>query len=285
MVKNVFRPRQALILLVWVTGSLSGTYAASVDREASDDATLGHGEDVGRQGFDVFAELDRRHNHGYVDFSVDLTMELRRGKDARPVLRALSIRQFEKAAGDKVLVVFNTPANIRGTALLTHTHADEVDDQWLFLPAFKRVKKIATRNKSGSFVQSEFSFEDLTVPFLHKYTYRLLRQEACASTSCFVVERRAKDKHSGYSKEHYWIDTDAYRTHRVEYFDRRGRLQKVLTLDEYRPYTDILWKPHLMVMNNQLNGRSTTLRWDSYQFDQGLGEDRDFSIASLRRVR
>ena len=236
-------------------------------------------------GLDVFTELDRRHNTNYQDFEVPLTMELWRRGATKPVERSLRIKQLEGDAetGHKVLVVFDKPASIRGTALLTHTHADADDDQWLYLPAFARVKKIASRNRTGSFVQSEFSFEDLVVPYIEKYTYTLVGEETLDGEPCVVVERRSKDRFSGYSKEVFWIDTKHYRVLQVHYFDRNDRHKKVLRLSDYRAYSDLLWKPHLMVMDNLVSGRSTTLRWGEFDFGRDLQADRDFSVASLRR--
>ncbi len=271
MVRHRFRLGLALILLVWV--NLAGA----------------DGDNRGRQ---IFVEIDQRHNSNYQDFEVGLRMVLttRRGKQTE---RQLRIRQLEKADdGDKVMVVFDQPASIRGTALLTHTHLQRPDDQWLFLPALERVKKIASRNKSGAFVGSEFSYEDLTAPEVDKYTYRLLREETCRQQFCAVVERIAKDRFSGYSREIHWVDVEQFRTWKVEYYAKRGdKLFKVLTLDQHRNYAIAeqnpprLWRPHLMRMENLRTGNQTELRWDNYQFARGFTDDREFSVSSLRRAR
>ena len=193
--------------------------------------------------------------------------------------------QLEDPAGDKAMVVFDAPAAIKGTALLTHAHANKDDDQWLFLPAFKRVKKITTRNKSGSFVQSEFSFEDLSIPQLHKYSYRLLGQVSCGDLTCYQVERVAVAFESAYGREVFWIDDTTYRVKRIEYFDHAGKDLKTLFLSDYRPYSELLWKPHFLEMRHHQSDRVTTLQWGDYQFRQGLQAQRDFSVAALRRQR
>ncbi|MEM7098277.1 MAG: outer membrane lipoprotein-sorting protein [Pseudomonadota bacterium] len=236
-------------------------------------------------GYAVFQAIDARHNSNYLDFEVNLEMLLQRKPQGAPVQRRLRIQQLEQVNGDQVLVVFEQPAPIRGTALLTHTYADKDDDQWLYLPAFKRVKKITTRNKSGSFVQSEFSYEDLSVPVVEKYSYQLLEIEACGELTCYVVERRAKAQGTGYSKETFWVDTDYFRTLKVNYFDEQGELLKTLTLEDYRHYFSQLWKPHLLTMTNQQTGRVTRLNWGEFRFGTGLQARRDFSVAALRRTR
>ena len=236
------------------------------------------------RGLEVFQEADRRAS-GYVDLQVDLNMVLRtrRGNSSE---RELTIRQLEVPDdGDKTLVVFNTPKTIKGTALLSYSHKVAADDQWLFLPVVKRVKKIASKNKSGPFLGSEFSYEDLANQEIEKYTYAMQRKEACGALNCFVVERQPVDEHSGYQKQLVWLDDQEYRIQWIDYFDRRGECMKALTISGYRLHNDRFWKPDYMSMINERTGKSTELFWRNYRFATGLSDERDFSTNALRRVR
>ena len=115
------------------------------------------------KGLAIAIEADKR-DLGWHDSEVVLRMVLRNsaGDESERLLR---IRQLEVPSdGDKLLIVFDTPKAIRGTALLSYGHKVDPDDQWLYLPAIKRVKKIASKNKSGPFLGSEFAFEDLANP-------------------------------------------------------------------------------------------------------------------------
>jgi len=104
-----------------------------------------------QRGLEIFQEADRRQS-GFQDMLVNLTMVLRNRKGAA-VERELDLKQLEvPEGGDRLMVVFNTPKAIRGTALLSHGQLTREDDQWLYLPALKRVKKIASRNRSGPFL-------------------------------------------------------------------------------------------------------------------------------------
>lgn len=236
------------------------------------------------RGYEIFSEVDRR-NSDYGDLEVSLRMILRTAS-GKATERALRIRQLEvEGDGDRVLVVFDTPANIRGTALLSHGHKTTPDDQWLYLPAIKRVKKIASRNKSGPFLGSEFSFEDLRIPELEKFDYRYIRDDQYQGVPVFVVERVSKEEHSGYAQELHWLDQQEYRTVRVEYFNRRGEAVKLLEVSDYTLYEDRFWKPGRMYMQNLRSGRSTELLWQDYAFDAGLRAERDLSVNSLRRAR
>ncbi|MCZ6644543.1 MAG: outer membrane lipoprotein-sorting protein [Gammaproteobacteria bacterium] len=235
-------------------------------------------------GLAVFEEADRRAS-GYVDLQVNLEMILRnsRGRESRRLLR---IKQLEKPDdGDKLLVVFDTPKSLKGSALLSFSHKVEPDDQWLFLPAVKRVKRIASRNKSGPFLSSEFAFEDLTLQEVEKFTYRYLRREMLDDVECFVVQRKAVDVYSGYSKQIVWLDTEAFRIQQIEYFNRRGDLMKTLKVQGYTQHKGRYWKADRMLMVNHWTGKSTELLWRDYRFATGLSDERDFSPNSLRRVR
>ena len=232
----------------------------------------------------VFVEADERDS-GYVDLTVNLTMILKNARGGSTE-RSLRIRQFERNDdGDKVLVVFDKPANIRGTALLSHARIDAPDDQWLFLPALKRTKKIASRNQSGPFVGSEFAFEDLSPREVAKFDYSFVEQTECGELTCYVVDRMPIDEYSGYSKQRVWLDVEHLRIQQIDYADRRGRPVKTLKVDQYQLFNDRFWRPAYMRMDNLKTRKSTELYWRDYAFAVGLSEDRDFSVNSLRRVR
>ena len=154
-------------------------------------------------------EISKRSDRGFGGSKVRLTMVLRNkaGKESKRSLSISTLEVADESVGDKGIIVFETPADIDGTALLSHAKILEPDDQWLFLPALKRVKRISSVNKSGPFVGSEFAFEDFTAQELNKFSYSFVRQELCGSMSCDVVERYPRYEHSGYTKQIGWVDT------------------------------------------------------------------------------
>jgi len=235
-------------------------------------------------GLAIFREADRRAS-GYGDLKVDLEMTLKTTNGSESS-RALRIRQLEmEEDGDRLLVVFDTPKPIRGTALLSYAHKLAPDDQWMYLPALKRVKRIASQNKSGPFLSSEFAYEDMALQEVEKYRYRLLELQAGEGNEHFVVERVPTDEHSGYGRQVVTLDSEAFRIHRVEYFDHQNRLLKTLEVDGYLQHADRFWKPARMLMANVQTGKSTELRWQNFEFDTGQDAERDFSTNSLRRAR
>ena len=227
----------------------------------------------------------RARDEGFVDFTARQAMILR-NKQGQESRRQLRVKVLEVSGdGDKVLFVFDQPRDVQGTAFLIHAHRDTPDDQWLYLPALKRVKRISSSNQSGSFMGSEFAYEDMNPQEVEKYTYRYLRDEPCGENlECTVVERFPADEKSGYSRQLTWQDKDELRPWKVEYYDRRDAHLKTLTFEDYRQYLDRYWRASKLLMVNHLTGKSTDLVWTDYKFQTGLN-DRDFTKTGLRRAR
>ena len=226
----------------------------------------------------------RAREEGFGNFSARQTMVLR-NKHGQESRRRLQVKVLEVAGdGDKSLFVFAEPRDVRGTALLVHAHRESADDQWLYLPALKRVKRISSANRSGSFMGSEFAYEDMTAQEVEKFTYRYLRDEPCGDGACTVTERFPVDKKSGYSRQVVWRDKDELRVRKVQYYDRKDAHLKTLTLEDYEQYLERYWRAATMTMENHLTGKSTVLTWSDFQFRTGLDE-RDFTRTGLKRAR
>lgn len=241
-------------------------------------------ETAEEKGLAIAREADMRDT-GFGDFSADMQMVLK-NKHGQESVRKIRIRTLEvEGDGDKNISIFNTPPDVKGTAFLTHTHKVGDDDQWLYLPALKRVKRISSRNKSGSFMGSEFAYEDISSQEVEKYTYKWIRDEAYDGTECFVVASYPVDKkNSGYTRQVSWIDKSEYRVFKIDFYDRKNSHLKTLTFKEYHQYLNKYWRPDEMNMVNHQNGKSTRLTWSNYKFQVGL-KARDFSKNSLKRAR
>ncbi len=236
------------------------------------------------KGLAIATEMDRR-NKGFKDVTANMLMVLknRHGKEST---RKIRMKVLEVPGdGDKSLMIFDNPKDVKGTAFLNFTHKTGDDDQWLYLPALKRVKRISSRNKSGSFMGSEFAYEDISSQEVEKYTYKWLRDEKYENKECFVVEYYPVDKkNTGYTRQISWIDKLEYRVHKVEYFDRKNSHLKTLMFKGYKQYLDRFWRADEMNMVNHQNGKSTGLQFSDYILQTGL-KDKDFSKNSLKRAK
>ena len=243
----------------------------------------GMAETAEEKGLAIAVEADRR-DLGWQDSQAAMEMILR-NRQGDTSTRKIRNRSLEVTGdGDKSLTIFDHPADVKNTKFLSFTHATKPDDQWLYLPALKRVKRIASANKSGPFMGSEFAYEDISSQEVEKYSYKWLRDEAFDGQEAFVIERIPRYKHSGYTRQEAWLDKVHYRVLKVDYFDRKGALLKTLVASEYQQYLDQYWRARRMDMENHLTGKSTTLIWSDYKFRNGY-TDRDFDRNSLKRAR
>lgn len=236
------------------------------------------------KGLAIAKEADKR-DAGFGDTTASMQMILR-NKQGQESVRRIRVRTLEvQEDGDKSLSIFDTPRDVKGTAFLTFSHKVGDDDQWLYLPALKRVKRISSRAKSGSFMGSEFSYEDIASQEIEKYTYKWIRDETYEGQECFVVEFYPVDKkNSGYTRQVTWMDKTHYRPLKVEYYDRKKSHLKTLTIMGYKEYLDKYWRADEMYMVNHQTGKSTKLLMSDYKFRTGL-KDSDFNQNSLRRAR
>ena len=280
-------------LLIWLDKrrtnmSIAKTATAALALIAAFWITDTRAESAAAKGLAIAEEADRR-DLGFGDVTADGEMVLkdRGGRESRRVFRSLSLERTDPGLGDMGVIVFEKPRDIRGTALLTHANIEpEDDDQWLYLPAVKRVKRISSSNRTGKFVSSEFSYEDLGSQEVADYTYKWLRDEPCPtnrSLTCFVVESVPQNRKSGYSRRVGWIDQAEYRLHFIEFYNRRGDLEKTLTFVGYKKYLGKHWRPARMEMVNAQTGKATDLIWRNYKFRTGLGES-DFTSSRLKTM-
>lgn len=244
---------------------------------------LAHAQTAEEKGLQIAKEA-KAYDKGFVDYIADMNMTLK-NKMGDTSTRKIRIRALEvEGDGDKSMSIFDEPADVKGTAMLTFSHGLKPDDQWLYLPAIKRVKRISSRNKSGPFMGSEFAFEDLSSQEVEKYSYKYLRDESCGEFQCYVIERFPAYEFSGYKRQVVWLDKEAYRMLQIEFYDRKDEALKTLKSSNYQQYLDHYWRAGNMEMVNHQNGKSTQLEWRNYKFKTGLQDD-DFNSQTLKRAR
>jgi len=266
-------------VLLFITTSLVSSFSYG---DASDDKNIA-------KGLAIAVEADKRDT-GFSDQTANMVMELR-NKQGDVSTRTIRIKTLEVIGdGDKSLSIFDKPADVKGTAFLTYSHAIKPDEQWLYLPALKRVKRINSKNKSGPFMGSEFAYEDLASQEVEKYTYKYIRDEKIKTkefpegVDCFVVERYPAYEYSGYTRQLAWVNKERYVAEKIEFYDRKNSLLKTLVNSSYKQYLGQYWRPDEMYMKNHQTGKSTILKWENYKFKNGL-TNKDFSRNSLKRAR
>jgi outer membrane lipoprotein-sorting protein len=258
-------------LAVAVTSSAIAAGGAGVGVSAADD------------GERIFAEVSRR-DRGYGDQQASVSMQLKR-KSGSAATRLMDIAILEVPnEGIRTVVTFNSPLDVKGTKVLTYSRESSDDEQWIYLPAFKRVKQISDANKATSFMGSEFTYEDINSlnVQLQEFSYHFVKSEALDGTPCAVVERVPRYSRSGYKRQLAWIDQTRFIVLKVEYYDPKDALLKTVALGRFQQYLDAFWRAGEMVMTNHQSGDATSLSWRDYRFRTGLAAN-DFSTAALKR--
>jgi len=196
--------------------------------------------------------------------------------------RTMKMKVLEGDTEDKSLMEFLTPADVKGTKFLNYEHIDKDDDQWLYLPALKRVKRIASKNKSGAFMGSEFAYEDLSGFNVKKYNYTGEAEEASLHSSpVYKTYSTPISKHSGYTKLISWVDKKTFLIQKIEYYDRKKELLKTAYFDEYKNF-DGIYRIGKITMKNIQNDKTTILIWSDEKIKNSL-TSKDFHKRYLKR--
>ena len=239
--------------------------------------------DPEQKGLAIAQEVESRDT-GWHDAKAYMQMILTNAEGEQSI-REIRQRLLEvDGDGDKGLTIFDAPRDIKGTGFLSYTHAIDADEQWLFLPALTRVKRIASNNKSGPFIGSQFSYEDISSFEVAKFSYTYLRDEDVDGRPAFVIENKPNYKYSGYTRLITWIDQERYVPVKIAYYDRKNKLFKTQTFNDYKQYLNQYWRSHSQQMKNHINGKETQLEWKNYTFNTGLAL-KDFNRTVLKRLK
>ncbi|OIO74876.1 MAG: hypothetical protein AUJ57_01365 [Zetaproteobacteria bacterium CG1_02_53_45] len=210
--------------------------------------------------------------------------------DRRGDVRAREMISFRKDYGrdSKSITYFLAPSNVRDTALLTWDYdgVAKEDDQWLYLPALKKVRRISASDRGDYFMGTDFTFEDIKqVPELEDYNWSLIGSETVDGHDMWLVEGEPKSddlkKNLGYSKTRYTIRKDINMYVRVDFWDRKGQELKHLVSDEIKQI-DGIWTAMRGSMTNIQSGHRTELEFSGQRYNTGLS-DSTFSERMLKR--
>jgi len=196
--------------------------------------------------------------------------------------RDISLKNLELESGDRGLMEFLSPKKVKGTKLLTYEKIDRDDDQWLYLPALKRVKRIVGKGKSGSFMGSEFSYEDLGNQDYRKFSLEdRVELVNIDGVECYKNTRIPNDKKSGYTKQIIYVNKATFLVKKIEYFDRKKELLKVATFSDYKKSKNI-YRVGKIEMINMQNHKFTSIQWVEDKIFASL-KKRDFSKRVLKK--
>jgi len=237
------------------------------------------------RGKEIFESGDDRDS-GFIsaDWTQELILTNALGKESRRLMRIIAL-EGNDVEGDKTLIVFREPKDSRGVSLLTHGIKEDDDNQWMYLPNLKRVKRISAGAKTSRFVGSEFTFEDLAIREVGDFSYKFIKDTELNGVAVHEIEVIPLDPKSGYSRQIAWIDQKELIVHKLEYYDKKSKLQKTLFFEDYHQYLGKHWRAHTTRMvNHQTNKKSRLIVSGNYEFKTGVTK-KDFSKNKLRSIR
>jgi len=203
------------------------------------------------------------------DQTSDLAMTLTNKSGAQ---RVRKIKQFTMDLGDveKSIMFFLSPADVKNTSFMNWTYdSDQSDDQWIYLPALKKTKRISSDSKSDYFMGSDFTYDDLGDRKLEDDTHQLLREETIDGKECYVVESVSKDEDYMYSKTVVWVNKSNFIGVKKEFYDEDEDLLKILTIKEVEKISDI-WVIKNSEMKNVQKNHRTTIILSNIQINTGM---------------
>ena len=174
------------------------------------------------------------------------------------------------------VIVFDSPADIRGTKTLLIEHSNADDDIWIYLPAMKKVRRLVASNKKDSFVGTDFSYGDVIGHKVEDWNHRLVREEALGGLDCWVIESTPATQQvadgSGYSKRISWIDKRSYVALRTDIFDAQGTFLKRLTQEDVREVdaNNHRWQPMRLIAENAQTHHKTVIELRNFKANMGV---------------
>lgn len=207
------------------------------------------------------------------DTQAELMMVLK-NKQGEKRVRELKQYIAEEDGMEKKIMYFVSPADVKGTSFMNWSYTSgKEDDQWIYLPALKRTKRIASGSKGDYFMGSDFTYDDLGERHPDEDLHQLLREETVDGKVCYVVESKPKTTGHMYSKTITWVMKDSYIGLKREFYDPNAKLLKVLTVKNYQKVNGI-WVIMETEMKNVLKNHSTTISLRNVKINQGVPASR-----------
>ena len=205
------------------------------------------------------------------DAAFAMTMTLTEKNRSPRVRKMLLYRLDQKADEVATLIRFTDPADIEGTGLLTLDHTSGDSDQWIYLPALERTRRIDSNRKGGRFVNSDYYYEDLRDRQVNKDQHRILGREELAGVACEILESTPTDPgNSVYTKRISWIDPLTQLPMRVDFFEKHQDQPSKRLLVVKREKIQGYWTVMDSTLTTLGNGHQTRLTLERTQYDRGL---------------
>lgn len=214
------------------------------------------------------------------------------GKSGEKRVRKTSIisKIYDNGELEKKLIRFLDPADVKGTGFLTYDYKDKDDEKWIYMPALRKTRRIVSSENAKSFMGSEFSYADMSLPTVEDFNYKFLSEKQVHGELCYVLEIIPKDKRianeNGFSQKISYISKKNFLLWKVEYYNLAGEKEKEMTITDA---IEVDKKNHKfkykeMIMSNLKNGRKSVSKIEQIKFNNSIPDD-TFTTRSLQKSK
>ncbi len=218
------------------------------------------------------------------DQSSTLTMTL---INAQGKQRVRKLNQYIKDNGtiEKKIMFFVAPADVKGTSFMdwSYDNGKSEDDQWIYLPALKKVKRISSDSKGDYFMGSDFTYDDLGARSPDQDTHKLLREETVNGVKCYVVQSIPKDEDYMYSKTITWINKSTFIGVKKEFYDEDGELLKIMHVNSSKKFGNIIVVTKITMENKQKNHK-TIMSLSNVKINSGIPDSKFTERMMMRGI-
>jgi len=234
-----------------------------------------HAQDLtGRQLAQKVFDRDRGKN------SVSKAQMVLVSKKGNKRTRQFTTKRLLEGDLERQIIRFTAPADINGTGFLTIEKPNWKTEQFLYLPALRRTRRIVSSQKSSRFVNTDFTYEDMERHSVDDYTYKIVGNQKRGNLECYALETYPKKEvKSQYSKTFSLIEKQSSIPVLVNFFNKKGnhfKTYKVLKLDQVQN----IWTESTVSMEDLEKGHKTYIKLESIQYNIDL-EKEMISIKSL----
>jgi len=208
-----------------------------------------------------------------------------RAKNGTTTERLIDQYSKDGPKGNRTMIVFQRPETVAGTRFLTMENPGGAEDRWIFLPSLGKVRRVAASEGSGSFMGTDFSYDDISSASRNADldTHTLLREETLDGSACYVIQSVPKNSSYQYSKMVMWVTKDNKITAKIELYDRRNTLVKVVEMTGLKEVQGRLTTTEIK-LTTVAEGTSTTIYTDRIEYDSPIPES-VFTTAYLETGR
>lgn len=231
--------------------------------------------------------MEKSETTNSVEDELDMiTMELidKKGKVSKRKMYILT--KTNDQGNDMSLIRFTKPKNINRTGFLTIENKDRDDDQWLYLPAQKKIKRISSKNQKNSFMRTDFAYEDMSKEKMHNNKYTLLGTKKIKGQECYGVlamPTTKKDrKTTGYSKREIWVSKKSWLPIQIKFYNKKGKLFKILQNNKIHDVGNGIFRARWVEMKNIKRNHKTIMIFDDIKINTGVSDSK-FTLRELEK--